>query len=122
MIYSSGLSPIAVFLDEVNQPLDGCGLGDVHLDALLALVQADAAGSRSDVAVVGVGHLARTVDDTSHDADFQVGQVGCRLLDALYRRLQVKHRPAAAGARDKFGLADAQAGRLQDGVGQSGEG
>ena len=106
-----------MLLDEVNQAVDGIVLGDIHLDALLALIQADASCRGTDVAVVGVGHFARSVDDTAHDTDFQVFEVGRRLLHAVHCRLQVKHRPAAARARDELRLADALTRRLQDGKG-----
>ena len=106
-----------MLLDEGDEAVDGIGLGDVHLDALLALVEADASSGCSHVSVVGIGHLAGTVDDAAHHADFQVSEVSCRLLHALHSGLQVKHGSATSWAGDKFGLADAQACRLQDSKG-----
>ena len=102
------------------QQLVHCLLGgDVLLDALLASVEAHPSASGTDVAVVSVRHLARTVDDAAHDANLQSFQVGGGSLDACQRVLQVEEGASAARTGDVFGLARPHAGSLEDAEGGS---
>ena len=55
---SNRIHPLAVVLDELDQPLCGPTVGDVALDAFLADVEADLAGTGAHVAEVGVCHFA----------------------------------------------------------------
>ena len=76
--------PVAVLLDEGDEAVDGLVLGNVHLDALLALVEADLATGGSHLAIVGIGHLTGAVDDATHHANLEVRQVGSGLLHAMH--------------------------------------
>ena len=95
---SCKIAPVAILLDEGDEAVDGIGLGDVHLDALLALVEADFASGGTHVAIVGIGHLTRTVDNAAHDSNLEVGEVGGGLLHAVYGGLQIKQGAATRGA------------------------
>ena len=53
----------SVTMNQVEQFVDGFGFGNILFDALLAAVETDFAACRTYVAVVGVGHFARAVDD-----------------------------------------------------------
>ena len=101
--------PVAVLFDEVNETVDGIILGDVHLDALLTLIEADTPGSSTDIAIIGISHLTGAVDDASHHPDFEVCQVGRGLLYTLDGGLEVKHGSAATWAGDELGFARALA-------------
>lgn len=90
--------PVAVLLDEADQPLDRLLLRDIPQDAGLALVEADLPSAGAHITVVGVRHLARAIDDAAHDADLEPSQVGGGPLDLGDRRLQVVERTATARA------------------------
>ena len=62
-------APVAVGLDEVDEPVERLLLRDVPFDDFTPFVERDAPGCSPDVAVIGVGHLARAVDDAPHDSD-----------------------------------------------------
>ena len=61
----------SVLADQFEQLLYGLGLGDVLLNTFLGLVEGDLTSAGTDIAVVGIGHLARTVHNTAHDTDLQ---------------------------------------------------
>ena len=111
--------PIAVLLDERDEFFDGLRLGDILQHALLALVEADAVDARADVAIVRVRHLARSIDDAAHNADFQALQMRRGRFYPRDSRLQVVERPSAAGAGDILRLADAPPRGLQDREGRA---
>ena len=71
-------------MNQVEQFVDGFGFGNVLFDALLAAVETDFSACRTYVAVVGVGHFARAVDDAAHDGNLQSFQVGRGGLYAGY--------------------------------------
>ena len=96
--------------------LHGVGLGNVFLDTLLAAIEGDFASAGTDVAIVGIGHFARAVDDAAHDADLQAHEVARGRFDAPDGVLQVVERAAAAGTGDVLGLGEFYAGSLKDGV------
>ena len=101
------LLPVSVSLDELDELLYRLFFGNVLLDAFLLLVKTDFAASGTHVTIVGIGHLARAVDDAAHDAYLQPLQVRRGGLDAGDGALQVIERASAAGAGDVFGLAGA---------------
>ena len=102
------LLPVSVSLDELDELLHRFFFGNVLLDALLLLVETDFAAPGTHVAVVGIGHLARAVDDAAHDAYLQSFQVRRGCLDAGDGALKVVERASAAGTGNVFGLAGAQ--------------
>src|SRR5216683_90847 len=63
------ICPLAVVANEIDQTLVGLRLRHGFFDDLFAHVQVDVAWRAADVAEVGVGHLARAVDDAAHDGD-----------------------------------------------------
>ena len=93
--------------------LHGLALGYVLLYALLALIQRNLAAPGAYVAVVGVGHLARTVHYAAHYAYLQPLHASRGLLDARYGGTQVVQCAAASGAAYVLRLRRAQACRLE---------
>ena len=71
MILLERVLPVAIGLDEVDEVLEGLLLRYILFDALLVFVEDYFAGSRAYIAVVGVVHFTRTIDDAAHDADFE---------------------------------------------------
>ena len=65
----------SVLADQFEQLLYGLGLGDVLLNTFLGLVEGDLTSAGTDIAVVGIGHLARTVHNTAHDTDLQAALI-----------------------------------------------
>ena len=61
--------PHAVLLDELHERVAGLLVRDRLLHDFLPDVQVDLAGRAPHVPKVGVGHLARAVDDAAHDRD-----------------------------------------------------
>ena len=108
------IGPLAVGFDELDETRVGFGGGDAFFDAGFADVEIDLSRGAADVAEVGVGHLARAVDDTAHDRDLDAFEMAGLRFDALGRALQIKERATAGGTRDVFGFRDANAGTLQD--------
>ena len=109
--------PVAVFFDEVDELVDGGGLGDVALDDLLAFVEGYLARTLSYIAVVRISHLARAVDDAAHDTYLDALEVLGARLYLLQGLLDVVLRAAARGAGDVFTLADTCPDSLKDAVG-----
>ena len=108
------VEPLAVFLDEVDEALDGFAFGDVEFHGGLADVEVDLAGRAADVAEIGVGHFAGAVDDAAHDGDLDALEVVGRFADFGGGGLQIEEGAAAGGTGDVVGLEDAVADRLQD--------
>ena len=96
----------------------GCGrtlfFGNVLFDALFLLVEADFASSGAHIAVVGVRHFSRTVDNASHDSYLESFQMAGGCLDTGNGTFQVVEGASAAGTRDVFGLAGTYTSGLQD--------
>ena len=86
-----------VVVNELQKPFYGLLLGYVLEHTLLAFVKRNLPASGTNVAVVGIGHLARTVDDAAHDAYLQSYQMAGGRLDALDGVLKVVERTATAG-------------------------
>ena len=66
-----GVLPVATFLDEVDEMLDGLSLRYTLLDTLLSLVEIDLARCSTYIAIVRISHFARTINDTAHDTDLE---------------------------------------------------
>ena len=66
-----GVLPVATFLDEVDEMLDGLSLRYTLLDTFLSLVEIDLARCSTYISVVRIGHFARAIDDTAHDTDLE---------------------------------------------------
>ena len=75
---------LSVFLDEAQQMLHSLALGDGLLHTHLLLVERNLARSGAHISVVGIGHFARSVDYTTHDAYLQALHVGRSSLDFGY--------------------------------------
>ena len=56
---------------QFQQSVNGFFFGDIFQDTFLASIEGYFSSSGTDIAVVGIGHLAWSIDDTSHDTDFQ---------------------------------------------------
>lgn len=56
-----------VLLDELEEFVDGFVFGDVFEDCISAFIDMHLSIGATDIAVVGVGHLAGSVDDAAHD-------------------------------------------------------
>ena len=81
-------------------------VGDVAQHRLSLAVDGHLAAALSDIAPVGVGHLAGTVDYAAHDRDDNSLEVRSACLDFGKGLLQVVHRAAAARAGDVLGLVE----------------
>lgn len=66
-----GVLPVATFLDEVDEMLDGLSLWYALLDTFLSLVEIDLAWRSTYISVVRISHFARTIDDTAHDTNLE---------------------------------------------------
>ena len=84
----------------------------------LADVEIHLAGRTADIAEIRVSHLARSVDDTTHDGDLDALEMGGGRLDAGRRALKVEECPSAARAGDIVGLEDSCPGGLKNIVGE----
>ena len=113
-----GVDPAVVFFDEVDEAVDGFGFGDIEFHGGLADVEIDFAWGAADVAEVGVGHFAGAVDDAAHDGDADPFEVAGGGADFLGRGLEIEECAAAARAGDVIGFEDADAGGLEDVVGE----
>ena len=101
--------------------VDGLSLRDIFLNTLFGTIERYLATTGTDIAIVGIGHFARTIDDTPHNANLQTYQIfggSFNLSDGL---LQVVERASAARARDIFGLGEFDAGGLENAVGKGSE-
>src|SRR4051812_12047036 len=87
-----GIGPFSVFFYKRNKSGVGFGLGDVVLDAGLADVEIDLPRGATDVAEIGVGHLAGAVYDAAHDGELHALEVTGLGADALGGRLQIEER------------------------------
>ena len=99
----------------------GLGFRNVFLYAFLGTVKTDLTTAGTHIAIVGIGHLARSVDNTAHDAYLQTHKVFRGCLDLCYRLLQVIEGSSATRTRDILGLGEFDAGCLEDGIGQGSE-
>ena len=102
----------------MQETVDSLSFGNVFLDAFFLPIERDAARTGTHVAVVGIGHLARSVDDAAHDADLQSHEMSSGCLDAADGVLQVVERAAAARTGDVLRLGEFDAGGLENGVGE----
>ena len=109
---------ISVFADEVEQFLDGLFLRDILFHAFLGFIEGDLTAPSTYITVVGIGHLTRTVDDTTHDADLQTHEVFRGSLDLGDGLLQVIERTPTTRTRDILRLCELDARGLQDAVGK----
>ena len=99
----------------------GFFLRDILDHGCFASVEGHAARSGPHVTIVGVGHLAGTVDYATHDGDLEALHSLGGLLHAAQGALQVKEGAAAAGAGDVLGTGEAQARGLENRQGNVGE-
>ena len=101
-----------VLFYQFQQALHGEFCRNILFYASFAAIQAHLAATCSHVAVVCIGHLAGSVDDAAHDADFQAGQMRRSRLNSRDGVGQIVQGATTAGARYIFGLGGAQASRL----------
>src|SRR5579863_2722693 len=87
---------------------------NVSLNTLLADVEIDHACLGADVAEIGICHLSRAIDDTTHDCDFHAGKMGGARADPLGDCLQIKESAATSRTRDKFCAGGAHTNCLKD--------
>src|SRR4029453_16238526 len=64
-----GLDPLAMFADQIFQPIDGFRLGNVEFPCRFADVQIPLARCPAHVAKIGVRHFTRPIHDATHDRD-----------------------------------------------------
>ena len=62
--------------------IHGLSLGDILLHTFFLTVEGYLASPSTHVAIVGIGHLARSVDNTTHDAYLQSHKVTGGCFDA----------------------------------------
>ena len=89
---------LLMFFYQCQQSLYGLLLWDIALDDLCAAIEGDLARSCSDVAEIGICHLARTIHDATHYCDFQPVEVSRCCLYFCQSLLQVEECSAATGA------------------------
>lgn len=67
--------------------------------AFLTAIEADAAAACSDIAEIGIGHLARTVYYAAHDSDLDPFQMSGGSFYTRNGLLQIIECPTATGGR-----------------------
>ena len=72
---------------QFQQSVDGLFFRNVFRYTLLLAIEGDLSAPGAHVAVVGIGHLTRAVDDAAHDANLQTDKVAGGGFDAGYRVL-----------------------------------
>ena len=102
--------------NQLQQAFDSLFLGNVLGNTFLLLVERNLATTGTYIAIVGIGHLARTVDYAAPDANLQTYQMAGSSLDAGDGFLQVIQGTSAAWAGDVFGLGELDASGLKNGV------
>ena len=110
--HGSTHSPSALISSTRRSSASSCGM--LRATTVRPFVERDAAGCGTHVPVVGIGHLARAVDDASHDADLEVREVRRARLDVGEGLFDVVKRAAATRAGDVLGVREPHARRLQD--------
>ena len=105
----SGIDPAVVFFDEFEEFVHGRFCRYVAFDNLLAAVEGDFPRAASDITVIGIGHLARAVDNAAHDPDFYALEVVGAASDSGGGLLKVEEGATTGGAGDVFGFGDASA-------------
>ena len=128
---------------QFQQAVDSLSLVDILFNKLLSLIERYLATTGTDITIVGISHFARTIDNTTHNTDFQAYQILGGSLDffessrltlgnaskltllLLNRRLntgdgflQVIKRATTARTGDVLGLGEFDASSLEDGIGQ----
>ena len=93
-----------ILLYKLEQAFYRLFLGNVLLYALLCLVEGYLATGGTNVAIVGICHFARAVDDTPHDGYLQAFEMSRGGLDLVDGAFEVVKRAAATGARDVLRL------------------
>ena len=93
-------------------------LWDVSFHAFLPAVERNLAAGRSDITVVSVGHLARSIHYAPHDCNFQPFEMAGGGFDTVDGAFQIVQSAAAPWAADVFGFCELDAGGLQDAVGK----
>ena len=73
-------------------------LRNVLFHADLLLVERNLPASSSDITIIGICHLTRTIDNTAHNADFQADQILGGSFDAGDGLLEVIEGTSAAWA------------------------
>ena len=91
------LALVPVTFNQCDEPFHSLFFGNVLQHTFLATIERDATATGTHIPIVGIGHLARSVDDTAHDAYLQSLIVGSGRLDAGYRCAEVIERAAATG-------------------------
>ena len=105
---------ISVCLNQLNQFFYSLFFRNVLFNTFLLFVQTDFASSGTYIAIVGIGHFTRAIDDTAHDTDFQSLEVSRSRLDAGDGRFQVVQCTSATRTRDVFGFGSTDTSCLQD--------
>src|SRR6185369_2181055 len=75
------LDPFAMFFDQIHQPFDSFGLGNVELDCGFADVKIDFVGGAAHIAKIGISHFAGAIYNATHDGDLNAFQVFRALLN-----------------------------------------
>ena len=96
--------------------VNSLSLGDVLLNALLSTIEADLSSTCTHIAIVGIGHLTGSVDDTSHDTNLQTYQMTGSSLNLGNSLLKVVECTSAARTRDILSLGEFYTRSLQNAV------
>ena len=116
----SWINPIAAGAYQVNQFVNRAFCGDIAFDDVFALVERDFAGATAYIAVIGVGHFTRAVDNAAHNANFDAFEVVGVVSNQGGGFLQIEQGAPARWAGYVFGFGDAGARGLQDAEGRAG--
>ena len=108
----AGISLCPILTDEFEKFIDSLFLRNVLLYTLLGFVKGYRASSCTDIAIVGIGHLARNIDDATHDSDLQTNEVFRCSLDLGNRLLQIVKRTSTAWSGDILCLRELNSCRL----------
>ena len=105
--------------DQINEPVDGFVFRDIEFHGRFADVEIDLSGGSADVAEIGIGHFAGSIDDAAHHGDADPLEVTGGGADFLGGGLQIEEGTAAAWAGHVVGFEDADTGGLKDIVGKA---
>ena len=110
------LSVIAILADEFDEAVDGLLLWDILLDTLLGFIKRYLTTTCAYVTVVGIGHLTRTIHNTTHDTNLQTHEILRGSLDLGNGLLKIVERTATTRTGDIFGLGKLDSCSLKNAI------
>ena len=89
-------------INEFKKTFNSFGFGNISDDAFLTAVEIDLSRTGANITEIGIGHLARSVHDTSHYTNLETFHVLSGFLYAGYCGAEVVEGATASGTGDIF--------------------